>query len=118
MKQERFDELAQNGWILSGSFVIVFALIGLWLDNEGFLILSVIMLCYLPALVVAYCIRGIGDSLKRQKRKRRKASRQKKRKSLQCPSCNKVYTREELDISPTTTPVCPDCEKLLVPYQQ
>ena len=30
---------------------------------------------------------------------------------------NKYYDREELDLSLTATPFCPDCEEELVPHQ-
>ena len=118
MKQERFDELAEKGLLLSLFFFFVFVLLGLWLDNDIFILIGVVLGFYLPALLVAYTIRGVHDEFRKWKKKRRKAKRQSKRKSksLVCPSCEKVFNREELDLSPTAIPFCPDCEEELVPH--
>ena len=116
MKQKRFDELAQNGFLISGFLFIILVLLGFLLDNEVILIIGGLMLFYIPALLVAYCIWVARDESRKWKKKRRKAKRQSKRKSksLVCPTCEKVFNREELDLSPTAAPLCPDCEVKLI----
>ena len=116
MNQKRFDELAQKGIFLSGSIFIILVLLGLLLNNEVIMIIGGLMLFYIPALLVAYCIWVGRDELRKWKKKRRKAKRQSKRKSksLVCPTCEKVFNREELDLSPTAAPLCPDCEVKLI----
>ncbi|MHA1615647.1 MAG: hypothetical protein ACTSYJ_12445 [Candidatus Thorarchaeota archaeon] len=118
MKQERFGELAGNGLLLSVILFLIFVLLGLWLENDIFLLIGVLMGFYLPALLVTFTIWVAHGELRNWKKKRRKAKRQSKRKSksLMCPSCEKVFNREELDLSPTAVPFCPDCEETLVPY--
>ncbi len=116
MKQERFDELAGKGLLLSVILLFIFVPLGLWLDNDIFMLIGVLMGFYLPALLVTYTIWVAHGELRNWKKKRRKAKRQSKRKSksLVCPSCEKIYNREELDLSPTATPFCPDCEVKLI----
>lgn len=117
MKQERFGELAGNGLLLSVILLFIFVSLGLWLDNDIFMLIGVLMGFYLPALLVTYTIWVAHGELRNWKKKRRKAKRLKElreAKVLVCQSCDKVYNREELDLSPTATPFCPDCEVKLV----
>ncbi len=94
---------------------IVFAIAGWLLDNEILLWISIIFLLYIPAMVCAYCIQGTNDSYKSWKRKRKKAKHLAESKLLRCRACDIVYKREELDISQTEVPRCPQCNKKLVP---
>lgn len=116
MKQERFDELAEKGLLLSLIFFFIFVLLGLWLDNDIFILIGVLMGFYLPAMLVAYTIWGVHGELRNWKKKRREAKRLKElreAKVLVCRSCDKVYNRNELDLAPSGPPRCPDCNKLL-----
>ena len=115
VKEERFDELTQYGYILFMSLFILFALAGWFMDNELLIWMSVIFLLYIPFIVCAITIRSIGKTRKREKRKREKARRLRESKLLRCRSCDRIYKREELDISTTTVPRCPDCGKKLTP---
>ncbi|MHA1927916.1 MAG: hypothetical protein ACTSV2_04955, partial [Candidatus Thorarchaeota archaeon] len=92
--------------------------LGLWLDNDFFMLIGALMGFYLPALLVTFTIWAMHGELRNWKKKRRKAKRQSKRKSksLVYPTYEKVCNREELDLSPTATPLCPDCEEELVPH--
>ena len=116
MKQERFDELVQNGFLICMSLFIVFALLGWFLENEILVWIAVIFLLYIPAMVCAYCIQATNDSYKERKKKRRKAKRLEECTSLRCKSCDMIYTKEELDVAPTSVFRCPQCKKKLVPY--
>jgi len=82
MKQKRFDELVQNGYIIFMSLFVITIFLGLILDNEGVVWLSVIFLLYIPGMICAYCIQGANDSYKGWKKKRMKAKR-----LAECTSC-------------------------------
>ncbi|MHA1135835.1 MAG: hypothetical protein ACTSSE_05045 [Candidatus Thorarchaeota archaeon] len=86
MKEERFDELAQYGYIISMSLFIVFALAGWFLDNELLIWISVIPLLYLPVTVCAITIRETNKSRKRKKKKREKERYLRESKLLRCRS--------------------------------
>jgi len=116
MKQERFDEIVQNGYLIFMSLFIIFVFLGLIFDNEGLIWISIIFLLYIPAVVCAYCIQGTNDSYKTWIKKRRKEKRLADCSSLRCRTCDIIYRKEELDISPTSVPRCPQCSKKLVPY--
>jgi len=116
MKQERFDELAGKGLLLSVILLFIFVPLGLWLENDVFMLIGVLMGFYLPALLVTFTIWVAHGELRNWKKKRRKAKRLKKlreAKVLVCRSCDKVYNRDELDLAPSGPPRCPDCDKLL-----
>ena len=116
MKQERFDELAGNGFLLSVILLLIFFPLGLWLDNDIFMLIGVLMGFYIPALLVTYTIWVVHGELRNWKKKRRKAKRLKElreAKVLVCRSCDKVYNRDELDLAPSGPPRCPACDKLL-----
>ncbi|TFG28464.1 hypothetical protein EU528_11155 [Candidatus Thorarchaeota archaeon] len=115
MKQKRFDELVQNGYIAFMSLFIVFVLLALMLDNEILMWLSVIMLLYIPAVVCAYCIQGANESLIGWKKKRNYAKRLAECTSFRCKTCERIYKKEELDISATSVLTCPQCNQKLVP---
>ena len=116
MKQERFDELAGMGLLLSVILLFIFVPLGLWLDNDVFMLIGVLMGFYLPALLVTYTIWVAHGELRNWKKKRRKAKRQSKRKLLMCPDCENIFKREELDLSPSEDPYCPDCGTRLVSH--
>jgi hypothetical protein len=116
VKQERFDELAGKGLFLSIILLLIFVPLGLWFDNDVFLLIGVTMGFYLPALLVTFTIWAAHGELGIWKKKRRKAKRLKKlreAKVLVCRSCDKVYNRDELDLAPSGYPRCPDCDKIL-----
>ncbi|MGY5853095.1 MAG: hypothetical protein RTU92_05975 [Candidatus Thorarchaeota archaeon] len=115
MKEKRFDELIQNGWTICQILFIAFAGIGLLLNNYDLISISVIFLLYIPFMVCAITVRGIGDKRKREKRKREREKRLRECKTLRCRSCDVIYEREELDISSKAIPRCPVCDKKLVP---
>ena len=115
MKEERFDELAQYGYILFMSLFIIIALAGWLLDDEFLVTLSVIPFLYLPVMVCVITMRETNKSRKRKKKKREKERRLKESKLLRCRSCDRIYKREELDISNTSVPRCPACNDKLVP---
>ena len=115
MKEERFDELMQYGYILCMSLFIVFALAGWFLDNELLIWISVIFLLYIPFMVCAITIWSIRKTRKREKKKRERERRLRECELLRCRSCDRIYKREELDISTTAVPRCPDCGKKLIP---
>ena len=114
MKDERFDELMQMGYALFGLLFIVFVIPGWLLDIELLIWISVIFLLYIPFMVCAVTIRYGNKERKRKQRKRERERRLRESKLLRCRSCDKIYTREELDISSTSVPRCPDCGKKLV----
>ena len=117
MKQERFDELVQNGYLICMSLFIFFALLGWILDNEILIWVAVFFLLYIPAMVCIYCVQGTNDSYKDWKKKRKKEKRLAECTSLRCRHCDKIYRKEELDVSPTSILRCPQCNKKLVPYE-
>jgi hypothetical protein len=115
MKEKKLDEIIQLGYLISMSLAIIFALAGLWLDNEMLIWLTIVMLLYIPAMVCVYCIQGTNDSYRSWKKKREKAKRLVESKVLRCRKCDRIYKREELDIPNTAVPRCPECNKKLVP---
>jgi len=116
MKQERFDELAEKGLFLSIILLFIFVPLGLWLGNDVFILIGVLMGFYLPAMLVAYTIYAAHGEIGNWKKKRRKSKRLKElreAKVLICQSCDKVYNRNELDLAPSGPPRCPACDKIL-----
>ena len=116
MNQKRFGELAGNGLFLSMILLLIFVPLGLWFDNDVFMLIGVTMGFYLPALLVTFTIWAMHGEFGNWKKKRRKAKRLKElreAKVLVCRSCDKVYNRDELDLAPSGPPRCPDCNKIL-----
>ncbi len=100
-------------------FICLYAIsviVGLVTGNEIFFQIEVVVLFYISALLIIALICAIPSSAKKWKKKRRKIELQRDSELLQCPKCENVYNREELDLFLTTTPLCPDCEERLVPY--
>lgn len=115
MKEKRFDELIQNGYIISMIFFMIFAVAG-WLLDYGLLIeVSMIFFLYIPFMVCAITVFEVRKDRKREKRKRDREKRLRESKLLHCRSCDMIYKREELDISPSEIPRCPICNKRLRP---
>ena len=114
-RKDRFDELAQNGYILFMSLFIVIALTGGLLNNEGLLTLSVIPLLYLPVMVCVITIRETNKSRKRKKKKKEKERHLRESELLRCRSCDRMYKKEELDISSASLPRCLVCNDKLIP---
>jgi hypothetical protein len=115
MKEKKLDDMLQLGYLISMILAIIFALAGLWLDNEFLIWLTLVMLLYIPAMVCVYCIQASNDSYKKWKKKRRKEKRLAECTSFRCKTCNQRYRKEELDISATSVPRCPQCNKKLIP---
>jgi hypothetical protein len=111
-KDEQIQVLVTGAQI---SFIIL-VLLGLLLNNEIILMIGVLFLLVYPGLAVYYLIVGIVQSIKKRNRRRKKARADAER-LLQCPVCEKVYRRDELDQSPSVEPFCPDCESQLVNQQ-
>ena len=103
-------------WILFICLYAISVLVGLVTGNEIFFQIEVVVLFYISALLIIALICTIPSSAKKWKKKRKHVIRQRDTGLLQCPNCEKVYNREELDLSPTATPLCPDCEETFVPY--
>lgn len=115
MKQKRAEEIAQYGLIVAQCLFIIFILVGLALENETLMMIALLMLLYYPALVSAVVFWVIRDSFREWRKRRKRTKRLDKSLELKCPSCNKIFNRNELDVNPTATPICPKCEERLLP---
>ncbi|MGY5858655.1 MAG: hypothetical protein RTU63_04745 [Candidatus Thorarchaeota archaeon] len=110
------EERAEKGLILSMVLFLILTPLGLFLENDIIAIVGALMMLYLPGMLVTYTIWAIRDDLGKWKKKRRKAKRYSKIRSAElvvCKSCDIVYTKDELDLSPSADPRCPACGKLL-----
>ncbi len=116
MKRKTAEAIAQYSSSLSFILFIIFIILGFILHDEGFTLFAIVMFFYFPTVLVIFRIYDNRDSVKKWMIRRKKIERQVESGLLQCPTCGKVYKREELDLSPTATPFCPDCEVKLVPY--
>ena len=115
MKEERFDELTQYGYILFMSLFIIIALAGWLLDDEFLVTLSVIPFLYLPVMVCVITMRETNKSRKRKKKKREKERHLRESELLRCRSCDRMYKKEELDISSASLLRCLVCNDKLIP---
>lgn len=116
MKRKTAEEIAQCTSSISIVLFVVFIILGLILGHEGFMLFAIVMFFYFPTLILIFHIYDNRDLVKKWIKRRKKVERQVDSKFLQCPSCEKIFNREELDLSPTATPLCPDCEEELVPH--
>jgi hypothetical protein len=115
VKEKRFDELIQNGYALSMILFIIFAVAGTLLNYELLIWISMIFFLYIPFMVCAVTAFHVRKDRKRKKRKRNRERRLRECELLRCRSCDRVYNKDELDISSTAVPTCPDCGKKLIP---
>ena len=115
MKRKTAEAIAQYSSGLSFILFVIFIILGFILQNEGFILFAIVMFFYFPTVLVIFQIYDNRDSVKKWMKRRKKIERQVESGLLQCPTCGKVYKREELDLSPTATPFCPDCEVKLFP---
>lgn len=116
MNQNKGSGLFTVLWILFIGLYAILVLVGLVTDNEIFFQIEVVVSIYILVLLIIALIYTIHSPVKKWMKRRKQAIRTIETGILQCPNCEKVYNREELNLSPTTTPFCPDCEEKLVPY--
>ncbi len=116
MKRKTAEAIAQYSSSLAIVLFVVFIILGFVLNHEGFILFAIVMFFYFPTLILIFHIYDNRDLVKKWMKRRKKVERQVETVLLQCPNCEKVYNREELDLSPTATPLCPDCEEELVPH--
>ena len=115
MKRKTAEAIAQYSSGLSIILFVIFIILGFILHNEGFIMFAIVMLFYFPTLLVIFLIYEYRDSVKKWMKRKKKVEPQVSSGLLQCPTCEKVYNREELDQPSNAAPICPDCEERLVP---
>jgi len=115
-KWKKREERTEKGMIISTVIFLILFPLGLFLDNDILMIIGVLFVFYLPGIVVVYVIWAVSDEFEKWKKKRRRAKRYAEIRSAEvvvCKACDKIYNRDELDLSPSEEPRCPICNKLL-----
>ncbi len=115
MKRNKVQGIFTVLWILLICLYAISVIVGLVTGNEIFFQIEVIVLFYITTWLIIILVYAIHRLVKKWKEIRKQVLHQRETELLQCPNCEKVYNREELDLSPATTPFCPECEEELVP---